>query len=629
MCYKLSLGVKLTLVALFLFLQSFSQNVGIGTTNPIEKLQVAGNLHVDGNVRAQGRYYYFGAKQFLHGDNSSVLQFRSANPLYTQFHFRDSTGRFYGKLLGYNGGDLFGMYDANNKPFFQSKLDTYLRFLVGNSEKVRIETTGDVGIGTTNPLYRLDIFDPGQAMLRLRSSSDHTILQLRTVAAKGNYLRFNRDGNSSFWLYNTPTNDLQFRPLGGTASVIFKENGFVGIGTTSPTNMLDVNGAARVRTLTAGNAADQVVVADANGVLRKLPASGLGLEDHDWYGVGTTAAPTSINDNIFTQGDVGIGIANPLEKLHVQGNMRLDGRVIYFGGTQRIIGDDFSGLYYDANHSTVTQMIFRDKEYTRYGAVTGSGNGVRFGLLDGDANWAIRLEKDLWTGFNINNVEKMRILDNGNVGIGTSTPANSIHTIGNIRADGRKYYFGATQNLTGDDGSAIAFNGNHSTISQFKVRDKEGKLYGILYGSGDGVRFGLLDGDGNWSYRAEKDLWTGFNINNSEKMRILANGHVGIGTMTPESRLHVKNTGTSLLKVESTTNSTILEMETVSGKANSFRFLRNGAASFYINNTNANDLHFRPLGNATPSVSFTANGRVGVGKNSPCYFYSYCRKYKS
>lgn len=120
-----------------------------------------------------------------------------------------------------------------------------------------------------------------------------------------------------------------------------------------------------------------------------------------------------------------------------------------------------------------------------------------------------------------------------------TAPATSIHTAGNIRADGRKYYFGASQYMVGDNSSASAFYGNHSTISQFKIRDKEGTLYGVLYGDANGANFGLLDGDGQWSYRVQKDVSTRFLINNSEKMRILANGNVGIGITNPTNRLEV------------------------------------------------------------------------------------------
>ena len=90
-----------------------------------------------------------------------------------------------------------------------------------------------------------------------------------------------------------------------------------------------------------------------------------------------------------------------------------------------------------------------------------------------------------------------------------------------------------SQNIYGNNASAFYFKSNNSNYVQLILRDKENKVYGRLYGSGDGSNFGLLDGDGNWSYLAAKDSYTAFRINNSEKMRILTTGNVGIGTTNP------------------------------------------------------------------------------------------------
>ena len=49
----------------------------------------------------------------------------------------------------------------------------------------------------------------------------------------------------------------------------------------------------------------------------KLVDANTATDDHDWYKVGTTIAPNNINDNIFTQGKVGIGIINPVYPLEV------------------------------------------------------------------------------------------------------------------------------------------------------------------------------------------------------------------------------------------------------------------------------------------------------------------------
>ncbi len=46
--------------------------------------------------------------------------------------------------------------------------------------------------------------------------------------------------------------------------------------------------------------------------------------DEDWHKANTTNSPTSINDDIFTNGNVGIGLNNPSESLEVIGRVKAD-----------------------------------------------------------------------------------------------------------------------------------------------------------------------------------------------------------------------------------------------------------------------------------------------------------------
>lgn len=64
-------------------------------------------------------------------------------------------------------------------------------------------------------------------------------------------------------------------------------------------------------------------------------------EDHDWYEQGGTSAPNSINDNIYTQGNVGIGITAPAQKLHVVGTTRIS--TLASGGSGAIVKSNSSG----------------------------------------------------------------------------------------------------------------------------------------------------------------------------------------------------------------------------------------------------------------------------------------------
>lgn len=146
---------------------------------------------------------------------------------------------------------------------------------------------------------------------------------------------------------------------------------------------------------------------------------------------------TNTQDAVFSGAGkryVGINTLTPTNSLEVNGDARITGWDLYIGSwDQKIAWDDNSAIFIDSNNDTNTQMILRDKQDLEYGRIYGSWNGWVFGLLDGDGNWSYRAEKDNNTRFYIDNSEKMRILSNGNVGIGTTNPIYTLDVNGKIR----------------------------------------------------------------------------------------------------------------------------------------------------------------------------------------------------
>jgi hypothetical protein len=127
--------------------------------------------------------------------------------------------------------------------------------------------------------------------------------------------------------------------------------------------------------------------------------------------------------------------------------------------------------------------------------------------------------------------------NSANVGIGTSNPQHKLHTTGNIRADGRHIFLGSSQDIYGNNGSAIYYDSNHPSIAQIVLRDASNNVLGRLYGS-SGDNIGFLDDQGQWAIRHNRDNYTLWQINNSEKMRLTPTG-LGIGTTNPKEQLDV------------------------------------------------------------------------------------------
>jgi len=107
-----------------------SGNVGIGTTSPGGKLDVAG-----GDVRLVTNSTYLRLKDTA-GAQPRVLGMNSANTTYI------------GPIDSYAGGAVFYAVSANV---------AYHAFYCSGSEKVRITSGGNVGIGTTSPSSKLQV----------------------------------------------------------------------------------------------------------------------------------------------------------------------------------------------------------------------------------------------------------------------------------------------------------------------------------------------------------------------------------------------------------------------------------------------------------------------------------------
>ncbi len=120
--------------------------------------------------------------------------------------------------------------------------------------------------------------------------------------------------------------------------------------------------------------------------------------------------------------------------------------------------------------------------------------------------------------FKTNNVERMRILSGGNVGIGTNAPDRKLHVYnGNS---------GRTPNL--NSSLFVEKDGNN----YLEIASPDNGERGVMFSN-------PTDGASGGIYYSNKDMY--FNTNsNDRRMTILANGNVGIGTITPTAKLDIE-----------------------------------------------------------------------------------------
>ena len=323
-----------------------SGNVGIGTTSPASgyKLDVRGNiLAYYANVVAQGLVSGYGLSE---------------------------------QRIGPDGTS------ATSKPFVVYTSGGF------TNERLRIDTSGNVGIGTTVPTYKLDV----NGGIRTSSVTGPGVLDL---VAPTSFLRFQANANNIF--YDAGGNHYFRTASGASTSMIVTSAGNVGIGTTSPFGKLNVsrpgiNEGAISFDDQANNA--HLVLAGTDALVRMQ----LGTYNNGSYGAwiqgsydngGVNYGPLPLILN--PQGEnVGIGTTSPSHKLDVNGDIAVKGASIINRASAALVIGDIAGT------DSVTNLT-----------LTTAGRNTEV-FLD----------------------------DSGNVGINDTTPSYALDVTGTIRATG-------------------------------------------------------------------------------------------------------------------------------------------------------------------------------------------------
>ena len=215
----------------------YQGNVGIGTTNPIEKLEVVGNMFMSANTS------FLTINPTNNGSGSTVggLKVQSYWGRESGFYL-DHHGNNERWLIGrkYNGGST----DYNlNFIYSSDKIDSSTQNTI-----MTLKNNGNVGIGTTNPSSELHINGNGE-VLRIQGI-DHSYI---SFYPQGNTTRHAHIGiesnlnNNDFTISNEASGDIIFRVGSNSEKMRILNSGNVGIGTNTPGSYkLNVNGTANI-----------------------------------------------------------------------------------------------------------------------------------------------------------------------------------------------------------------------------------------------------------------------------------------------------------------------------------------------------------------------------------------------
>jgi hypothetical protein len=280
---------------------------------------------------------------------------------------------------------------------------------------------------------------------------------------------------------------------GSTTMSSVNVTGNVGIGTTNPSNQLDVSGTISSRNLLLQGDGTDAYIRPTNA------SSSLYLGSNN-----------NNHMKISSAGNVGIGTNSPGCTLDVNGTTRINGQLDISNFINMLSGTYNNPTYiYSGRNSDNSALIIQ------VGNNPGVWSAIRmYSGWNGVSEGVGKLE------FYTQGTERMRIVGNGNVGIGTTNPEDLLHVNGVIRS--------RTPNLGGvtmNPGSSehpghISFYHPNGTTRVGYIGWQQPSNY-----------LSLKVENGYLGYKVQENLLVGNNL--------LVSGNIGIGTDSSAHKLHV------------------------------------------------------------------------------------------
>ncbi|PCI29041.1 hypothetical protein COB55_02870 [Candidatus Wolfebacteria bacterium] len=541
------------------------------------------------------------------------------------------------------------MNAATNVRIYTGATDT----TTTGTERLRITSSGNVGIGVTDPDQALEV----TGNVKLTTFSDD--FQFGSASNQLSYNLYLSSASGGTTMQNT-TGDLLF--VADNVTTMTMDNGNVGIGTTSPDQLL---------TISKAGSAGGLSIERTDGSPSVFTLLNIGGQMFFDYVGGANGYVFQVEGDskmiIAESGDVGIGTTSPKSSLHiaVTGNDWEDGLLLEHdeGGTGWNIhpeSDANDSLWFGYNSDT--NLDLASQSATAVLVIDGANKRVGIGVTDPDHTLEVAGTGGA-PGINITNsnsrlyFDGARALEGGSylaigegfadvifrnseqVGVGSTSPWAQL----SINPDGESGPSFAIGSSTATDfivdnggnvGIGTASPGSpldlHSTSAAGLNYVRSGTSIGSLTASNND--FEVLALTNNLILGANAAKYIAFKDGSTENMRIDANGNVGIGTTSPQALLHLGDgSGNVELTVESSTknrafigvfgdNAGFSVNRSVVDGAFTNPSLTHAEVSLRSNNGDSNIGFFTTDTNnviGTERMTIDKDGNVGIGTVSP------------
>ena len=412
----LTVSGDLTVDTSTLIVDSTNNRVGIGTSSPSFPLHVSGSstnyvmsettgtgtssgFRLKGDASADFTLFTTqGTNQFAIYDNANSAERMRIDSNGSIGIGGNGTGNGLGVYLSKGTGANFFEASDGTKTMITGSDSTQdfvkigslsahpVGFVVGNGEKMRILSSGNVGIGTDNPLGKFVVSNGGAEGFEIFPGS---------ASGQNSFQHYNRSG-SAYLRNRNIASEFTFNLSGATDdAVTFKSNGNVGIGATSPNAKLEVKGSGGGTGL-----ALKTTDASSNEVFYVQDGGRVGL--NYWpltVGIPSgTAAATNAKFQVeeaglltvLTNGNVGIGTTNPRYNLNVAGNNSTAiGIGVDNANGSSTLDIAALGTGYNLHQAAAGEVWFYSPDNINIGGATGNTNDIKF-IANNSINMRIR-----------------------------------------------------------------------------------------------------------------------------------------------------------------------------------------------------------------------------------------------
>jgi hypothetical protein len=282
---------------------------------------------------------------------------------------------------------------------------------------MRMDTSGKVGIGTTSPTRTFTVKSAAANSTQIAlidNNSTNEVISIGQQSDGDGFLHLKLDDGTGKVLFDASGNS-------------YINGGNVGIGTSSPDSILDIEGVHSQLRLTDSD--------DSKFVLFSYSSGKLIVRNND----------TSTTDNIYAlqeDGNFGIGTHSPSEKLHIATSS----------------GDCTVLIEAEENSSS------REPHLQLKGTNTSSNPIIEFGDSAGFPGTIEYENSDNSMRFGTNAAERMRLDSNGQLLIGTTSSLGISHSLNVTAAN-----FSMGVNVTNATGEAVRFYQDGDTVGTISV----------------------------------------------------------------------------------------------------------------------------------------------------------------